>query len=83
MPSQSNLKHVIGPSGAPLTIADLPSPGAKRWIIRERCSLRQVNMTVSLAFRKRSFFPTLFEAGPELEDVNRFNEIGSHIWLSI
>ena len=33
--------------------------------------------------RKRSSFPTLSGCGGEAEDVNRFDEIGSHIWLTI
>src|SRR5436190_1249561 len=29
-------KYVIGPDGSPLTIADLPKPGTKRWVIRRK-----------------------------------------------
>ena len=29
-------KYVIGPDGSPLTIADLPTPGTKRWVIRRK-----------------------------------------------
>ena len=29
-------KHVIGPDGSPLTMADLPTPGTKRWVIRRK-----------------------------------------------
>jgi hypothetical protein len=28
--------YVIGPDGSPLTIADLPPPGTKRWVIRRK-----------------------------------------------
>ncbi len=28
------VKYVIGPDGSPLTIADLPAPSTKRWVIR-------------------------------------------------
>ena len=31
--SQRRPKYVIGPDGGPLTIADLPAPGMKRWVI--------------------------------------------------
>jgi hypothetical protein len=27
---------VIGPDGSPLTMADLPAPGTKRWFIRRK-----------------------------------------------
>jgi len=27
-------KYVVGPDGSPLTIAHLPAPGTKRWVIR-------------------------------------------------
>jgi hypothetical protein len=29
-------KYVIGPDGAPLTVADLPHPGPQRWVIRRK-----------------------------------------------
>jgi hypothetical protein len=29
-------KYVIGPDGSPLTLADLPTPGTKRWVIRRK-----------------------------------------------
>ena len=31
--------YVIGPDGSPLTIADLPAPGAKRWVIRRKAQV--------------------------------------------
>ena len=33
-PLRPRAKYVIGPDGSPLTIADLPAPGTKRWVIR-------------------------------------------------
>jgi Protein of unknown function (DUF1153) len=35
----SSAKHVIGPDGSPLTIADLPAPGTKRWVIRRKAEV--------------------------------------------
>jgi hypothetical protein len=35
----SRAKHVIGPDGSPLTIADLPAPGTKRWVIRRKAEV--------------------------------------------
>jgi hypothetical protein len=32
-------KHVIGPDGSPLTMADLPTPGTKRWVIRRKAEV--------------------------------------------
>ena len=32
-------KYVIGPNGSPLTIADLPAPGTKRWVIRRKAEV--------------------------------------------
>jgi Protein of unknown function (DUF1153) len=32
-------KHVIGPDGSPLTIADLPAPGTTRWVIRRKAQV--------------------------------------------
>jgi hypothetical protein len=29
-------KYVIGPDGAPLTLADLPQSGPQRWVIRRK-----------------------------------------------
>ena len=34
VPLRPRPKHVIGPDGSPLTMADLPAPGTKRWVIR-------------------------------------------------
>tara|TARA_B100000678_G_scaffold18416_1_gene14326 strand:- start:72 stop:371 length:300 start_codon:yes stop_codon:yes gene_type:complete len=31
--------HVIGPLGEPLTVADLPSPKTKRWVIRRKAEV--------------------------------------------
>ncbi len=30
---------IIGPDGAPLTLADLPSPDTKRWVIRRKAQV--------------------------------------------
>ena len=32
-------KYVIGPTGAPLTIADLPPPNTQRWVIRHKAEV--------------------------------------------
>jgi len=32
-------KYVIGPDGSQLTIADLPAPGTKRWVIRRKAEV--------------------------------------------
>ena len=32
-------KYVIGPTGAPLTIADLPPPNTQRWVIRRKAEV--------------------------------------------
>ena len=37
--SHRPIKYVIGPSGSPLTIADLPGPGTKRWVIRRKAEV--------------------------------------------
>lgn len=31
--------HVIGPDGQPLTLADLPPPNTKRWVIRRKAEV--------------------------------------------
>jgi hypothetical protein len=35
-PGSPRMKHVIGPDGGLLTIADLPAPETKRWVIRRK-----------------------------------------------
>ncbi len=32
-------KYVIGPDGSPLTVADLPPPSTKRWVIRRKAEV--------------------------------------------
>ena len=34
--SDARITYVIGPDGAPLTVADLPAPDTKRWVIRRK-----------------------------------------------
>ncbi len=38
-PHRPRAKYVIGPDGSPLTIADLPAPGTKRWVIRRKAQV--------------------------------------------
>jgi hypothetical protein len=39
-PVQPKAKHVIGPDGSPLSIADLPAPGSHhRWVIRRKAQV--------------------------------------------
>src|SRR4249919_4288997 len=33
------VKYVIGPDGSPLTIADLPPPSTRRWVIRRKAAV--------------------------------------------
>ncbi len=35
----SRVKIVIGPDGSPLSIADLPPPGTRRWVIRRKAEV--------------------------------------------
>jgi hypothetical protein len=37
--STRRLKYVIGPTGAPLTLADLPPPSTRRWVIRRKAEV--------------------------------------------
>ncbi len=38
--NQANLpRHVIGPLGEPLTIADLPPPDTRRWVVRRKAEV--------------------------------------------
>ena len=36
---QQREPYVIGPDGTPLTLADLPSPSTKRWVIRRKAEV--------------------------------------------
>jgi hypothetical protein len=36
-PGRENV--VIGPDGSPLTLADLPDPGTRRWVIRRKAEV--------------------------------------------
>jgi Protein of unknown function (DUF1153) len=38
-PHCPRVKYVIGPDGSQLTIADLPAPGTKRWVIRRKAEV--------------------------------------------
>jgi Protein of unknown function (DUF1153) len=36
---RSRLRYVVGPDGSPLTIADLPPPSTKPWVIRRKAEV--------------------------------------------
>jgi hypothetical protein len=36
---RTRVKYVIGPDGSPLTVADLPPPSTKRWVIRRKAEV--------------------------------------------
>ena len=38
-PAQPTLKQIIGPDGRRLTLADLPLPNTKRWVIRRKAEI--------------------------------------------
>ena len=38
-PLQRSPSYVIGPDGSPLTMASLPKPGTKRWVIRRKAEV--------------------------------------------
>ena len=38
-PYRPRVKYVTGPDGRPLTMADLPAPGTKRWVIRRKAQV--------------------------------------------
>ena len=38
-PRRPRVKYVMGPDGSPLTIADLPAPGTKRWVMRRKAEV--------------------------------------------
>lgn len=35
----TKINYVIGPDGSPLTVADLPPPNTKRWVIRRKAEV--------------------------------------------
>ena len=37
--SRPQLRYVLGPDGSPLTIADLPPPNTRRWVIRRKAEV--------------------------------------------
>jgi hypothetical protein len=37
--NRPGLRYVLGPDGSPLTIADLPPPNTKRWVIRRKAEV--------------------------------------------
>jgi Protein of unknown function (DUF1153) len=41
-PHRPRVKYVLGPDGSQLTIADLPPPGTKRWVIRRKAEVAAV-----------------------------------------
>ena len=38
-PDRPKVKYVVGPDGSPLTIADLPAAGPRRWVTRRKAEV--------------------------------------------
>jgi len=38
-PARPRPNYVIGPDGSPLTLANLPTPNTKRWVIRRKAEV--------------------------------------------
>jgi hypothetical protein len=59
-------KYVIGPDGSPLTIADLPPPNTRRWVIRRKAevvaAVRGGLLTMEDACKRYSLTLEEFEA---------------------
>ena len=39
LPTRPRPKYVMGPDGSPLTLANLPAPNTKRWVIRRKAEV--------------------------------------------
>jgi Protein of unknown function (DUF1153) len=37
--NRPRIKYVIGPDGSPLTVADLPPPTTRRWVVRRKAEV--------------------------------------------
>ena len=48
---KGRVSYVIGPDGSPLTLADLPPPSTRRWVIRRKAEV--------VAAFQRHFRPSL------------------------
>ena len=64
--------YVIGPDGSPLTIADLPPPGTKRWVPRRKAevvvAVRGGLLSLQEACRRYSLTVDEFNSWQESED---------------
>jgi hypothetical protein len=38
-PYRARVTYVVGPDGSPLTVADLPAPGLRRWVGRRKAEV--------------------------------------------
>ena len=58
---RGRVSYVIGPDGSPLTLADLPPPNTKRWVIRRKAEvvalLPFAGVAVAYAVHRRSRRP--------------------------
>ena len=57
------VKYVIGPDGSPLTIADLPPPTTKRWVIRRKAEVVAAVRGGLLSLSRQSSLIGLSELG--------------------
>jgi hypothetical protein len=39
LPARPKPKYVMGPDGSPLTLANLPAPNTKRWVVRRKAEV--------------------------------------------
>ena len=71
-------KHVIGPYGSPLTVADLPSPDTKRWVMRRKAEVVAAvrGGLLSLEEARRRYALTAEELRSWQYSVDRFGLAG-------
>ena len=76
---RGRVSYVIGPDGSPLTLADLPPPGTRRWVIRRKAevvaAVRGGLLSLDDACRRYTW-ADVFEDQGRQEILNRYGQEG-------
>jgi hypothetical protein len=75
------VNYVIGPNGSPLTIADLPSPQTRRWVVRRKAEVVAAvsGGLLSMGEACQRYALTVEEFLSWQRAVNRFGVAGLHV----
>jgi hypothetical protein len=80
-PQRQNVTRILGFDGNPLTMADLPAPGTRRWVVRRKAAVVAAvrGGLLSLEEARRRYILTAEEFFAWQDSINHFGLSGLRI----